>query len=82
MYFLYGVCTIIGMVVKIDMIVIINIDIRDKLVVIIPLGVVVILNTPVEVVEIIIEVKEELKGIIEQVEKEVKDELNIRWKMK
>ena len=41
------------MIVKIGMIVIINIDIRDKLVIIIPLEVIVILNTPVEVIEII-----------------------------
>ena len=54
--FLYGGCNIISMIVKIGMIVIINIDIRDKLVVIIPLGVIVILNTPVEVIEIIIEI--------------------------
>ena len=51
--FLYGGCKIIGIIVKIGMIVIINIDIRDKLVIIIPLGVIVILNTPVEVIEII-----------------------------
>ena len=44
--FLYGGCNIIGMVVKIGTIVIINIDIRDKLVVIIPLGVIVMLNIP------------------------------------
>ena len=34
------------MIVKIGMIVIINIDIQDKLVIIIPLVVIVILNTP------------------------------------
>ena len=55
--FLYGGCNIIGMIVKIGMIGIINIDIRDKLVIIIPLGVIVMLNTPVEVVEIIMEIK-------------------------
>ena len=53
--FLYGGCNIIGMVVKIGMIVIINIDIKDKLVIMIPLGIIVILNSPVEVIEIIIE---------------------------
>jgi hypothetical protein len=42
--------------VTIGIIVIININIRDKLVIIMPLGVIVILNTPVEVVEIIVEI--------------------------
>jgi hypothetical protein len=50
--FSYGGCNIIVTIVKIGMIVIINIDIRDKLVIIIPLGVIVILNTTVEVIEI------------------------------
>ena len=44
--FLYGVCRIIVMIVKIGTIVIININIKDKLVIIIPLVVIVILNTP------------------------------------
>ena len=48
--FLYGECNIIGMIV------IINIYIRDKVVLIIPLVVIDILNTPVEVMEIIIEI--------------------------
>lgn len=53
---LYGGCNVIGIVVIISIIVIINIDIKDKLVIMIPLGVIVVLNTPVEVVEIIIEI--------------------------
>lgn len=44
--FSYGGCNIIGMIVKIGTIFIINIDIKDKLVIIIPLGVILILNTP------------------------------------
>ena len=74
-YFLYGVCTIIGMIVKMGMIVIINIDIRDKLLIIIPLVVIVVLNSPVKVVKIImniVKVKDELREIIEQEVKEVK----------
>lgn len=55
--FLYGGCNVIGIVVIISMIVIINIDIKDKLVIMIPLGVIVVLNTPVEVVEIILKTK-------------------------
>ena len=54
--FLYGVWNLIVMIIMIGIIVIINIDIRDKLVIIIPLGVIVILNTPVKVIEIIIEI--------------------------
>ena len=53
--FLYGGCNVIGMMFTIGMIVIINIDIKDKLVIMIPLGIIVVLNTPVEVIDIIID---------------------------
>ena len=44
--FLYGVCKVIVIIVKMGTIVIINRDIKDKLVIIVPLGIIVILNTP------------------------------------
>lgn len=44
--FLYGGSNVIGIIVTIDMIIIININIRDKLAIMIPLGVIVMLNTP------------------------------------
>jgi hypothetical protein len=50
--FLYGVWNLIVMIFMIDMVVIINIDIKENLVIIIPLGVIIMLNTPVKVVEI------------------------------
>ena len=67
-YHLYGECKIIVIIIKIGIIVIINIDIRDKLV-ITALAIIVVLNTPIKVIEIIIEVKMEPKEIIKQIEK-------------
>lgn len=63
---LYGVWNLIVMIVTIVMIVIINIDIQDKLVIMIPLGVIVTLNTPVEVVGI--EIIKEINKILKKME--------------
>lgn len=70
------------MIVKVGMIVIINIDIRVKLVIIIPLGVIVILNTPVEVIEITQEIDIinwlKIKRIITIYEKIIKVNIKIK----
>ena len=66
------------MIVKIGMIVMINIDIRDKLVIIIPLGAIIVLNSPVEFmeIEIIKEINKILKMIrVKMIKIELKEKL-------
>ena len=65
------------MIVKIGTIFIINIDIKDKLVIIIPLGVIVILNTLVEVLEIKI-IEEIGEGELKVKENYMKEDVKIK----
>lgn len=79
---LYGVCTVISIIIMIDMVVMININIKDKLVIIIPLGVIAMLNSPVKVIEIVVnkKIKMIILKMIEMKLKEKLDKLEVKVK--